>query len=316
MNKRIYTLLSHFTTWVVLFLLPMTIRQLEFPAMLVPTIGVIAVFYINYSWLTSHFYMKGRKALCWVVNAVIVAAIAIAMHFWLGLGWGYFFNMAVATMIATATRMASYWQQAEEKRLKAEMARADAELRNLRYQTSPHLLLNTLNDIYALITFDTQRAQEAIRQLSAILRHILYDNNEQEVSIESEAAFLSNYTELMKIRVPDNIDITFDTTMEAPNVKVVPLVLIPLVENAFKHGVSTSKPSFIHIVLKADSRQIDFQIENSNHRKDNTDRSGHGIGLEQVRRRLEFAYHGHYTWKYGVSEDGMLYRSHITIAIT
>lgn len=313
MNKRIYTLLSHFTTWVVLFLLPMTVRQLQFPAMLVPTIGVIAVFYINYSWLTSHFYMKGRKALCWVVNAVIVAAIAIAMHFWLGLGWGYFFNLAVATMIATATRMARYWQQAEEKRLKAERARVVAELDSLRFQTNPHFLINTLNNIYALTTFNTLQAQEAIRQLSAMLRHILYDNQEPAVSVESEVDFLKNYIELMKIRFSNNINITFDTALDTEDTKIAPLILIPLVENAFKHGVSEENPSFIRIVFKADSRHIDFLIENSNYQNND---DGHGIGLEQVQRRLELAYSGHYTWQYGLSEDKTQYLSHIIITQT
>lgn len=313
MNKRIYTLLSHFTTWVVLFLLPMTVRQLQFPAMLVPTIGVIAVFYINYSWLTSHFYMKGRKALCWVVNAVIVAAIAIAMHFWLGLGWGYFFNLAVATMIATATRMARYWQQAEEKRLKAERARVVAELDSLRFQTNPHFLMNTLNNIYALTTFNTLQAQEAIQQLSAMLRHILYDNQEPAVSVESEVDFLKNYIELMKIRFSNDIDITFDTAIESDDMKIAPLILIPLVENAFKHGVSPTSPSFIRIVLKADSQRIEFQTENSCHQKDAQNRNGHGVGLEQVRRRLELAYHGRYTWHYGLSEDKTQYLSRIII---
>ena len=313
MNKRIYTLLSHFTTWVVLFLLPMTVRQLQFPAMLVPTIGVIAVFYINYSWLTSHFYMKGRKALCWVVNAVIVAAIAIAMHFWLGLGWGYFFNLAVATMIATATRMARYWQQAEEKRLKAERARVVAELDSLRFQTNPHFLINTLNNIYALTTFNTLQAQEAIRQLSAMLRHILYDNQEPAVSVESEVDFLKNYIELMKIRFSNNINITFDTALDTEDTKIAPLILIPLVENAFKHGVSEENPSFIRIVFKADSQHIDFLIENSNYQNND---DGHGIGLEQVQRRLELAYSGHYTWQYGLSEDKTQYLSHIIITQT
>ena len=316
MNKRIYTILSHLTTWIVLFLLPMTIRRLEFPAMLVPTLGVIAVFYLNYSWLTTGLYMKGRKALCWVSNFVIVAAIAITMHAWFSLGWGYFFNLAVANMIACSMRIAMHWQQAEENRLKAEKARVDAELDSLRFQTNPHFLLNTLNNIYALTTFDTPRAQEAIQQLAAMLRHILYDNREAEVSIESEVEFLKNYVELMKIRYADSIDLTFDTDVKTDKAKIAPLILIPLVENAFKHGVSEGKPSFIRIALNVDKKHIDFQIENSNHQKNSEDRSSHGIGLEQVYCRLELAYRGHYTWQRGLSDDETRYCSHIIITFT
>ena len=312
-RQRIYTLLSHLTTWGVLFLLPMTIRQLEFPAMLVPTIGVIVAFYINYSWLTPHFYMKGHKALCWVANTAIVAAIAIAMHFWLDTSWGYLFNLAVANMIACSMRIAMHWQQAEEKRLKAEKARVDAELDSLRFQTNPHFLLNTLNNIYALTTFDTPRAQEAIQQLAAMLRHILYDTRSTEVSVESEVEFLKNYVELMKIRYDNSIDLTFDTDVETDKAQIAPLILIPLVENAFKHGVSEGKPSFIHIAFKADGRHVDFRVENSNHQKDSEGHNGHGIGLEQVHCRLELAYRGHYTWQRGLSDDKSRYCSHIII---
>lgn len=314
MNKRIYTLLSHFATWAVLFLLPMTFGRLQFPARVVPTIGVIAVFYINYSCLAK-LYMKGQKALCWMVDFVIVAAVAIVMHVWLGVGRGYVFNLAVATMIATSMRIAMYWQQAEENRLKAEKARVDAELDSLRFQTNPHFLLNTLNNIYALTTFDTPRAREAIRQLSAMLRHILYDNQESEVCIESEVDFLKNYIELMKIRYAENIDITFDIALETTDVKIAPLILVPLVENAFKHGVSEANPCFIHIVLKADAKHIDFLIENSNQQKDDNSRNGHGIGLEQVFCRLELAYRGHYSWQYGLTDDKTVYRSHIMITL-
>ena len=309
-NKRIYILLSHLATWIVLFLLPMTFGQLQFPAMLVPTIGVIAVFYINYSWLTARYYMKGYKALCWIGNLVLAVAIAVAMHFWLGVGRGYFFNLAVAIMVATTTRMAKYWQQAEEERLKAERARIVAELDSLRFQTNPHFLLNTLNNIYALTTFDTQQAQEAIQQLSAMLRHILYDNREPEVSIESEVNFLKNYIELMKIRYVNDIDITFNTILEADDIKIAPLIFTHLVENAFKHGISEAKPSFMRIVFKADGQHIDFLVENSNHQNSG---DGRGIGLEQVQRRLELAYHGHYTWQYGLSNDNTRYYSHIII---
>ena len=317
MNKlHLYNVLSHIATWAVLFLLPLTFTfgRLQFPARLVPTIGVIAVFYIHY-FCVAKFYMKGHKALCWIASVIIVATIGFAMHNWMGAGLGYFFNLAVATMIATSMRIAMYWQKAEEKRLKAEKARVDAELDSLRFQTNPHFLLNTLNNIYALTTFDTSRAQEAIQQLAAMLRHILYDTRDTEVSVESEVEFLKNYVELMKIRYANNIDLTFDTDVETDNTRIAPLILIPLVENAFKHGVSEDKPSFIHITFKADSRHIDFLIENSNHQKGNEGHSGHGIGLEQVYCRLELAYRGHYDWQRGLSEDKTMYRSHITIPL-
>ena len=315
-KHRLYNVMSHIATWAVLFLLPLTFTfgRLQFPARLVPTIGVIAVFYIHY-FCVAKFYMKGHKALCWIASVAIVATVGIVMHNWLGAGLGYFFNLAVATMVATSMRIAMYWQKSEEKRLKAEKAQAEAELASLRFQTNPHFLLNTLNNIYALTTFDTQRAQKAIQELSAMLRHILYDNQKPEVSLENEADFLQNYIELMKIRYANSIDITFDTVLEANDVKIAPLILTPLVENAFKHGVILDKPCFIHMALKADDKHIDFRIENSYHQRAES-HAGNGVGLEQAQRRLELAYAGRYSWRYGLSDDKSSYYSHIIITFT
>ena len=235
------------------------------------------------------------------------------MHHWVGTNNGYVFNLAVTVIIAISTRIAKHWQESEAARLKAEQAQVTAELSNLRYQTNPHFLLNTLNNIYALTAFDSHRAQEAIQELSAMLRHMLYDNLEQFVSIESEIDFLQNYVKLMKLRLPDSVDVKFDFSLDKSEVTIAPLLLIPLVENAFKHGISMNKPSFVHISLEADSQHIDFLIENSNYQKNDDDHSGHGIGLTQVQRRLELAYPGHYTWHYGPADAGKIYQSHITI---
>ena len=104
--------------------------------------------------------------------------------------------------------------------------------------------------------------------------------------------------------------VPFKTAVRA----VAPLIFISLVENAFKHGVSPTEPSFIHITILADNQQICCDIENSNHPKTSEDNSGHGIGLSQVQRRLDLAYPERYTWTKGVSENGQTYRSVITIA--
>ncbi len=313
MKRRYFKVMSHLATWGVLFLLPMTFRQLEYPLSLVPTAIIVVVFYLNYWWLTPHYYMKGQRAVCWVANAVLSVGVTVGLHFLIGINRAYFFNVAVAIIIAVTMRMARHWQESEEARLAAEAAKADAELANLRYETNPHFLLNTLNNIYALTAFDTRRAQEAIMQLSAMLRHMLYDNQEQEVQMSDEVKFMENYIQLMKLRQAGTVDIQFDTSGVANDAKIAPLVLIPLVENAFKHGVSPTRPSFIHIRLVADHRHIDFLIENSNHPKPASDHSGHGIGLTQVRRRLELAYPGQYWWEQGTTEDGARYFSHIII---
>ena len=311
-----FTILSHLATWGVLFLLPMTFRRVEYPLSLIPTVAVIAVFYLNFLWLTPRYYMQGHKMMVWVVNFFLVIGLAALMHFWLGAGRGYVFNLAVAVMIAVSMKLGSLWQASVEARLEANAARAGAELSNLRYEMNPHFLLNTLNNIYALTAFDTKRAQEAIQQLSAMLRHMLYDNMEDEVQMEDEVKFIESYIKLMKIRLPESVKVSFDASEARNEAKIAPLILIPLVENAFKHGISPTRESFIDISLKADKEQIDFCIENSNHPKRANDESGHGIGLTQVQKRLELTYPNHYRWEYGPSADQTVYRSHLLITPT
>ena len=222
-------------------------------------------------------------------------------------------NFIIFATAATCIKLAQQWMWADKARKDAETARATAELSNLRNQINPHFLLNTLNNIYALTAFDTPKAQEAIQELSKMLRHILYDYQQPTVPLKDEVEFLQNYVNLMRIRLPQNVDIKFQHTIRTSQIDIAPMIFISLVENAFKHGVSPTEPSFIHINIDADEHQITCDIVNSNHPKAAGDHSGHGIGLQQVQRRLELAYFKHHTWEKGPSTDGKEYRAHIQI---
>jgi len=164
-----------------------------------------------------------------------------------------------------------------------------------------------------LTAFDTPKAQEAIQELSKMLRHILYDYQQPTVPLKDEVEFLQNYVNLMRIRLPQNVDIKFQYAIRTSQIDIAPMIFISLVENAFKHGVSPTEPSFIHINIDADEHQITCDIVNSNYPKAAGDHSGHGIGLQQVQRRLELAYFKHHTWEKGPSTDGKEYRAHIQI---
>lgn len=224
------------------------------------------------------------------------------------------FNMTIAAAMATMMRLAENWHKSELARQEAEKERTKAELSNLRSQIKPHFMLNTLNNIYALTSFAPERARKAIEQLSSLLRHILYENEKPEISINEEVEFIGDYIALMQLRVTNNVDIQFDTQIpQGCFAKIAPMILISLVENAFKHGISPTKPSFIHINISADNNHINCTIKNSNYPKLANDKSGHGIGLVQVSRRLELNYKNRYQWNKGISDDGMVYSSQITI---
>ena len=119
----------------------------------------------------------------------------------------------------------------------------------------------------------------------------------------------------MRIRLPQTVEVTFDTNVQDSNVEVAPMVLISLVENAFKHGISPTESSFVHINITVSNHTLVCDIQNSNHPKTSSDHSGHGIGLQQVERRLELAYPGRYTWKQGTKENNKIYYSTITIQL-
>lgn len=216
---------------------------------------------------------------------------------------------------AVALRLANEWQLVNIKSQQAQLQLADAALKNLKSQISPHFLLNTLNNIYSLTTFDTEKAQHAIHELSKMLRYQLYESDTPKVLLRKEAEFLNHYIELMKLRTGDNVKITTHVSITADeSIVIVPHVLICLVENAFKHGVSASEPSFIDIRLDGDLERIHFVCTNSNHPQPNSKHSHEGgIGLNQVTQRLQLVYPGFHSWTHGPSKDGTTYTSEIII---
>lgn len=342
MNRKQTTLFTHLASWIALMVVPlMTMGHGEgiTPRHILLSMGVMlsfmSVFYINFLWITPRYYANGERRYYFLFNTIVIIAVAVAFHFWIemcndvypstrrfhheGFHLGFLlrtmFNLGIVTLISTALNLAALWRKTEDARLEAEAARADAELRTLRNQINPHFLLNTLNNIYALTAFDTAKAQTAIQQLSKMLRHLLYDNEQSTVPLKDEIDFLENYINLMRIRLPKTVDVTLSVQCATYNISVAPVIFISLVENAFKHGISPTEPSFIHIVLTADEHHITCNIANSNHPKDAADQSGHGIGLQQVQQRLELAYPGQYTWVHGERDNGKTYQSIITIRL-
>ena len=334
MNKRL-EILIHIAIWIVIILLPlmfmnhgrgMSVSQF----MLTTTVPLtfMAVFYIDYLWLTPRYFVTGHRTQFFVINTFIVIVLGIALHLWMSLSHDMLgnnhreppliltiafvirdiVNLVIAAAIATLLHLALQWQTAEE-------ARKEAELSNLRSQINPHFLLNTLNNIYALTAINTQKAQEAIQDLSKMLRHILYDYQRSEIELRDEVEFLKNYIRLMKLRQGPSVEVNTSFHITNEQQKVAPMIFISLVENAFKHGVKPAVPCTINITIQANDRQIVCDIVNSNHPKTSTDRSGHGVGLELVRRRLELAYKGRYEWTHGVNDNQKMYHSTITIKL-
>jgi sensor histidine kinase YesM len=344
MNNRHQVILLHIAVWAVIFLSPLTfinhgngVTLPQFAMISVSQLSTMIVFYANYCWLTSRYFLTEKRRFYWIVNIIMVIALGIATHYWMSFTRYIYdqdmrphpepselqifafilrniFNLAIAAAIATAIQMGIRWNAMEHKHQATEKARAEAELKNLRAQINPHFLLNTLNNIYALTAFDAPRAQNAIQELSKMLRHVLYDNDKPYVTLDEEVQFLENYIHLMRIRLTSNVDVQFTHNItEGFEAHIAPLLFISLVENAFKHGVSPTLPSFIHINIEADKQHITCCIKNSNFPKTAKDRSGHGIGLQQVQSRLDLSYPDKYEWQQGTNETNTIFTSKITL---
>lgn len=213
--------------------------------------------------------------------------------------------------LAVAVRMTERWYRDEKKRDEMEKAATEAELVALKSQVNPHFLFNTLNNIYSLIQIDQDKAQEAVHDLSGMLRYVLYDSEKPSVPLSKETGFLKDYIKLMSMRCSSNVSLDVSLPETDSDKQVAPLLFIPLVENAFKHGISTSEPSSIKIELKEEGEYVSFLVENTSFPKNDSDRSGSGIGVKNLQRRLDMLYPGQHSFEYGETQG--FYRSFLKI---
>lgn len=181
-------------------------------------------------------------------------------------------------------------QRDSEMRDALECLRVSDELKYLKAQVNPHFFMNMLNNIHAMIELDPVKAQDMVMELSKLMRYVLYDADCQMTTLAKEVHFLSSYIALMRQRYPsDKVRIDFEAPAD-PSEKtcIPPLVFIPFVENAFKHGISYLKESRISISISEQSGRIMFFCSNTNHSSFGKEKGG--VGLENISRRLELLY--------------------------
>lgn len=241
--------------------------------------------------------------------------VEIPTNAWMGFLSGMFvyFLLNLAAIAAAITiRHIIKTREISRQLLEEKQKNSEAELAWLKNQINPHFLFNTLNNISSLTQIDPDKAQESIAQMSDLLRYALYETNKKVVPINGEVEFMRNYIELMKLRCNDQttIETLFDVTDS--NYEIAPLLFISIIENAFKHGVSNSKPSHISIQLTQKAENLVFICDNTNYPKGDSDRSGSGIGIENTRRRLQLMYGDNYDWEQLI-DDNNIYHVKITI---
>ena len=193
--------------------------------------------------------------------------------------------------------------QEQRRRLtELEQQHLKQELDYLKYQINPHFFMNTLNNIHVLIDIDQEKAKRSLVELSKLMRYTLYESNSRMVLLSQEIDFITQYLSLMKLRYSDKVEIVCQMPDMTNGLQIPPLLLVTFIENAFKHGVSYQQHSFIRIALAVDddNKTIHFECCNSRHLLKQSDESG-GIGLENVRKRLDLIYDKNY--KLQVDED-------------
>jgi len=314
-KKQLATILLHICAWALIFFFPLFIANFgddkenyeRFARRSILGLSThLLVFYVNYALLMPKLLSSKKYWPYILINIVLIAIVVIisrylyecfvmpirtaesnkppfpkeVFYFWGALS--YLTNIGVAIALLATNRLA----EEQEKVKNIENERLKSELIYLKYQLQPHFFFNTLNNIYALIDAFPEKAKETILKLSKLMRYVLYQSDDKNVPLQDEINFLKNYAELMRIRFAGHVDIQTNFQYSSSDAKLPPLLLVPLIENAFKHGVDAVQPSLIHIELKEIAGWLELSVENSYFPKTDSDESGSGIGLDNLNKRL------------------------------
>jgi len=345
-DKKIMVTL-HAIAWIIIIIIPLYLnsafgggnnhRMYEF---YLHTLSAGVIFYVGYLWLVPRFFLQKRQ----LTYVLILIGLIITTHFITNFieehflfdpirdeqfrealksitgkdenfrppmkAFG-FFNHFLSSMLlsgfAIGLGVMEKLKENEKKQKELEKEKLNSELAFLKNQVSPHFFFNTLNNIYSLIGIDVTTAQDSVLKLSKLMRYLLYESEHGETLMSHEIDFMNNYIDLMKLRLNSKVNLLIDFPEYYDDFNIPPLLFIPFIENAFKHGVSYREPSFIFIRMELDDKQIVFSTQNSLGRSSQPDNGQHsGIGLENVSKRLNLLFPGKHALKTEQSETDFL----------
>lgn len=291
----------------------------------------ISLFYLNYLVLIPKLLNKKKYGLYFltIVGAIVTyVLLKYGLNEFLkelipartrrggpsGIGF-YIFSTVFVNIIfvffSIVLKLSVDWFLSERIHRDLENQRLTAELAFLKSQINPHFLFNSLNSIYSLAYQKSDTTPDAILKLSEIMRYMLYECNDNKVDLAKELQYLQNYIDLQKLRFGDKAYIDFSVEGNVTNQKIVPLILIAFIENAFKHGISNDEASPIKMQVSVNKEHLQFIIQNRKHRN-NTDSIG-GIGLSNVIRRLDLLYPGNYNLE--IRDEKDTYTSELSLVL-
>jgi len=269
---------------------------------------LIALAWVNIHWLIPFYLLrKNYGAYFWLVFLLIIGYLLIQSlydtylyGFVLGPGRNReltssliynFTHTSLYLLLTVALKFSIDWYEQKKLLQEAQVEKLQAEVNYLRSQVNPHFLLNALNNLYALTIKKSDNAPHIVLKLSELMEYMLYESNEAFVPLEKEIKYLSNYLELEKIRQGNEADIRMTVEGSADNCRIPPFLLLPLVENAFKHGISRAvQHAYMHITIRID-KDMEVAVVNSKGTLKQQGKEG-GIGLVNLKRRLALLYPG------------------------
>ena len=323
------TIFIHIIIWIIVFLLPYILnssyneasdeaREGEGRFIYLDTITNIfwvILFYLNTQWLVPRL-LYPRKFIFYGLSLVLSFCLIMLVH-------GVFFNLImegrkfnffrssyhnILAFLFTVTISTTYKVISDKGRADAissekQKENLKTELSFLRSQVSPHFLFNVLNNIVAMVRLKSEELEPTVMKLSSLLQYMLYENDEEKVLLKNEIEYLENYIDLQKQRFSSNLKAVSDFDVDDEFQSIEPMLLIPFVENAFKHGNALMEAPEILVNLRLEKGLLDFSVRNRFREGDKSKDKSSGIGLTNVIRRLELLYPGKHSLVIK-SEDG------------
>ena len=354
-NKNL-SLLVHLLGWimlvvVLLLLSPLSWRmgEIQLPYQFwmkqVFLVGIlITIFYSNSSLLVPKVLLKGKNylyLLMVLLGAVLFYGLIVYFEQFIGYGkamhmvfnpdkpydpsrrWlpGDVFQLllfVISIGLSTSVALVTKYQKDEALRREMDRQRINTELSYLKAQINPHFFFNTLNNIYALTNLEVSKAQEALLKLSRMMRYVLYENQKNETLLSKELNFIQDYIELMKMRLSSKVSLNIQIDEPKDDLIIAPMLLLPFLENCFKHGISSQKESEIVVKVEIMGKTLFFETRNQIFpvNPDSPEAHENGIGLTNTQRRLSLIYPEKHRLKFGKDEAKQEYWVNLTIDLS
>jgi two-component system LytT family sensor kinase len=351
-KSKLITTVTHLLIWgffgIIYLFQPITMNiavpyQLWIKQCMILGLLVIA-YYLNSFILVPKFLLKNRTSVyLFIIIGVITIIVLLNIYAdgWLNIyqlmhaavqksghlkrhgGRDHNWDLAMVAIItlvlgiSTSITVIQKWQNDNQVHQEMEQDKISSELSFLKAQINPHFFFNTLNNIYALTLINADTSRKAIHQLSRMMRYVLYDTQNSTTQLSQEVAFINDYISLMQLRLTDMVKINFTSPVSLKDVAIAPMIFLPFVENAFKHGVSATQPSNITISIEQNDTALELKIANTiiKEQINNLERAS-GIGLNNTKRRLDLLYPEKHTLLINENPIENVYSVHLTLKLS